>query len=133
MPNATAAKGATITIDGTAIGELTNISTPELSQEVIEVTTLADATPQKIANGIIAAGDVTISGNYYNSDTGQAALRTAVNGAAHTFIITLPNTGAETFTFSAIVTKFGNPESEKGGSLKFSATLAVTGAVTITA
>ena len=126
--NAIKAKGTTITIDGTAIGELTNIGEPEIGQEVAEVTTLADEWARKVATGVVTAGDVSISGNYYYSNAGQAALRAAASDQAlHTFVITLPDTSTEQCTFSGIVTKLGGPEAEKGGTLKFQATISVDG------
>lgn len=131
--NATPAKGATITIDGTAIGELTDISCPEMSQEVIEVTTLADTAKRIIASGVDTWGDVTISGNYYNSNAGQTALlAAATDGALHAFIITLPDSGAETWSFNAIVSKLGGISAAKGGHLTFEATLSIDNAVTRT-
>lgn len=133
MANAIKAKGTTISIGGTTIGELTNIQAPEISQETIDVTTLADQWKTAIASGHYVAGDVTISGNYYSANAGQAALRAAVDGATHAIVITLQDTGNETIGFNAIVSKLGGPEAEKGGHLKFQATLVVDGAVTFTA
>ena len=40
---------------------------------------------------------------------------------------TLPDTSTEQCTFSGIVTKLGGPEAEKGGTLKFQATISVDG------
>jgi hypothetical protein len=133
MANATKAQGTTITIGGTTIGELTNIQAPEISQEAVDITSLADTWKTIIASGLKVAGDVTISGNYYSANAGQAALRAAVNGATHAVVITLQDTGNETISFNAIVSKLGGPEAEKGGHLKFQATLTIDGAVTFTA
>jgi hypothetical protein len=133
MASGTKGQGTTLTMDGTTIGELTNIQCPETTQGVNDITTLADTTKTLLASGVIEYGDVVVSGNYYSANTGQAALRAAVNGASHAFIITLQDTGNETCAFSAFVTKLGGPEAEKGGHLKFQATLAITGAVTWTA
>lgn len=125
-PNAIKAKGTTITVDGTSIGELTNIGEPGISQEVAEVTTLADEWKRIVATGVVSGEDVTLSGNYWYSDGGQAALRAASHDQSpHTFVITLPDTSTEQCTFTGIVTKWGAPESEKGGTLKFQVTIAV--------
>ena len=130
-PNSIRAKGTTITIDGTSIGELTNIGEPGIAQEVADVSTLADEWSRKIATGVVSGEDVTLSGNYWYSDGGQAALRAAAHDQTlHTFIITLPDSSTEQCTFTGIVTKWGAPEAEKGGTLKFQVTIAVDGTPT---
>lgn len=133
MANATKAQGTTITIDATPIGELTNIGSPEIGQEAVEVSTLADTWQTFISGGLKTSGEVTLSGNYYSANAGQAALRAAVDGASHAIVITLQDTGNETIAFSAFVTKLGGPEAEKAAHLKFQVTLRPTGAIVFTA
>jgi hypothetical protein len=104
MARAVKGLGTTISIGGTTIGNLTDISGVNDSVETMEVTTLASTVKDYIP-GIFDGGEVTISGFFEPGNAGQSALNTAfAAGTESQVIITFPSSMGATWTFNALVT-----------------------------
>ena len=129
MTEANASFGTSITIDGAAIAELTNIGGVDLTVDVIDVTShdSSNAFREKIA-GLIDAGQIPIEGNFYPGDTGQAALLAKLLArVVGVFVITFPSSVGATWTFNALVIGFKAADAPVDGVLPFSANLEITG------
>jgi len=120
--------GTTIQIGATTIGTLTSIVTPEISADTIESTTLDTATGYKtFVQGIRDGGEVSMTGYFDPSDTGQTALKTALDaGTVDTYTITFPF-GTNTWTFTATVTKYKTGEANLSDLLSFEITVKISG------
>lgn len=139
MSSATSAMGCSIAAgDGassesfTDIAEVTDISGPSESVEVIDVTHLGSASSRReYISGAIDSGEVTISGNYLPATAAQTVLRTNMNARTeNNYQITFTDTGSTTWTFAARVTAHEVTMSE-GDAVSFSATLKISGAITV--
>ena len=125
MARATKGLGTTISIGGTAIGNLTDINGTDMSVETQEVTTLDDTAKDYIP-GIFDGGEVSVSGFFEPGNTGQAAMDTAFRaGTESTFIITFPTSMGATWTFTGYVTKMSSGAS-LSDPVKFDATILLT-------
>ena len=127
--NAKHALGTTLSINGNAIAELTEINGLDLSADTIDTTTLDAADGHRtFIQGLKDAGEVSLSGNFYPGDTnGQKALLTAFNnGTADTYIITFPTSMGATWTFTGIVTKYTTGAGLED-AVSFEASIKVTG------
>jgi hypothetical protein len=134
MGNAYKGDGTSLTIGGVTVGEITNIKLPKRTSDVVETTVLSDTWATFMRAGGLSAGEITIQGNYYPGDTGQAALETGLSATtASSFVITLSDSGAEAWSFSGFVKDIDPGEAEKKSTLKFSVTIQITGTVTRTA
>jgi len=123
------ALGTTLKQGTTTIGKLTSISSPEKTADTKEVTTL-DVTDgyKKYIQGLKDGGEVTVTGFFDITDTGQLALDTVFEaGTIDTYIITFPAAIDATFTFSGIVTKYAVGEANLEDPLDFEATIKVSG------
>jgi predicted secreted protein len=123
-----AAKGTTITLGGTAVGEVTSISGLALSADTIETTNLLSTDGyREFIQGWRDGGEVSISGFFSNSDAGQAAFLTALNsGTSTATVITFPSPNAATWTCNGIVTAY-ETGAELEDAVSWDATLKVTG------
>lgn len=136
MSDAVSAQGATIAVgDGaspevfTEIGEVTDFTTPDGEAPDIDVTHLG-STAAEFLQGLPDNGSVPISGNFVGGDAAQSTLRTArAAQTLKTFKITLTDSPATVFTFSAFVKSFVVAAAQND-KLGFSANLRVSGAVT---
>jgi hypothetical protein len=105
MARAVKGLGTTISIGGTTIGNLTDISGVDMSVETMEVQTLA-STVKDYITGIFDGGEVGITGFFEPGNAGQAAVQTAFEaGSESQFVITFPSTMGATWTFNGLVTK----------------------------
>lgn len=127
MPNAKTGYSTTIKIGVTTIGEVTAIGSVAIAVASIDVTTLADAFAQFIP-GVADAGEVTISGNFYPSDSGQVALETAAFAkTTNEYTITFPTALGVTWIFDAFITNFATGELTNSGAIPFEITVKITG------
>lgn len=132
-------KGATISVGGSAVGEILSIGGVEVSRDTADVSNHdSDGDFKEYIPTFRDGGEVAITGNYVQGDVGQLALGTAAaSGAASAIVITFPKLSTESaaakWSFNAIVTKY-KPVDEAGTAdqLKFGATLKITGAPTFT-
>jgi hypothetical protein len=104
--------------------------------DIKDVTCLEDTAKQKI-KGIPDFGSIEVEGNRVMTDPGQEDLRQAgedTDDDAYNFEVRIPGvgtTGANVkFSFKALVGKMKTAPGQVDDRLRFSATLAVTGAVT---
>jgi len=125
---AEAALGLTFAKGGTGISEITSITGPSTTADTVEVTHYtSDDGYKEFVQTFRDGGEIVIEGNLDASDDGQVALITDLNdGSSDAYTLTLPNTEASTWTFSAIVTAFETLQ-PRDGVIGFSATLKVTG------
>jgi len=133
LTQANSAFGTSITIDSTAIAELTNIGGVDISMDTIDVTNhdSPDAFREKIA-GLIDAGQIPIEGNFYPGDTGQMALLAKLLArTVGVFVITFPASIGAAWTFNALVVGFKAADAPIDGQLPFSANLEITGKPTL--
>lgn len=124
--------GAAISVASNDIGGVNTISISESESADIDVTT-HDSTAKEFLGGLTDFGTVTISGKYNISDTGQAYLRNADNqgGAAVACEITFSDDS--TASFNAVLKGFGVEVEDVDGTVNFTATLKVSGAITYAA
>jgi len=138
MTNAISGVGAKLQLgDGaspqvyTAIGEVLNISGPELSAEQIEVTSL-DSTGgyKEYIPGLLDGGTVSIEFNYADGDTQQETLRTRVsttNQAAAAYRIVIPDSPHSYVAFNGIVESY-SMSIESGSAITVSVGIKISGA-----
>jgi predicted secreted protein len=122
--------GATLAKGVTSIGVLTSIKAPEKSADTVETTTLDSSDGFKtFLQGMRDGGEMTASGYFDVSDTGQIAMNTAIEaGTVDAYTITYPaGMGSPTFTFNGIVTKFVVGEANLEDAVTFEVTLKISG------
>lgn len=103
-----AAFGIGITYDAVDVKELTNVTFGLGTADEIDISNhdSPDSTEEWVA-GIIRCDTVDIEGNFVPTDTGQAALITALQARTKAeLIITLVDSGNATFTGDAYVKSF---------------------------
>jgi len=121
--------GTVLNWDGEDIAELTGISGPSMSAEVIDLTShdSADSFREKVA-GVRDGGEISIEGNFIPGDTaGQiAAIADFIAGSTKEVIITGPTAAGFTWTADAFISAF-EPSHPFDDKLSFTATLTITG------
>ena len=117
----------------TAIPSLLDFELDLGETEEIDVTT-HDSTgdTREFVNGFKNPADMTIPIVFDADDTVHQYLQAAHGGAAEDFVLTLPNTGAATYTFSALVKGF-SIASPVDGRQEATMTLKPTGAIVFAA
>ena len=121
--------GTTFSWNGNTVGELTNIGTPQITADSIDVTTHQSADSyREFIPGLLNAGAVTLSGWFKASDAdGQAAMLTDMaSRTVREAIVTLPDNLA-TFTFNGFLTSWNLGEAGSDGAIPFAAEVKVTG------
>lgn len=121
--------GTTLSKNGTLIGGLSSISSPEKSVDTIDTTTL-DITDgyKRFIPGLKDGGEVTVKGFFDTADAGQTSLDSAFeNQSTDSYIITFPATIGATFQFNGIITKFTPGEANTEDPLSFELTIKVSG------
>lgn len=121
--------GITVSIAGTDAAELVSAAGPNMSKDTHDISNMED-TWREFAAGLVDIGEVTLGLNFdpFAHDA-VAELITATVPSA--IIITWPDTGSSTWTFSAFITAFA-ASGEIDGKLAASVTLKGTGALTMT-
>lgn len=131
MARATKSLSTTISIGGTLIGNLTDISGIDMSVETMEVQTL-DSTTKDFITGLFDAGEATVSGFFEPGNSGQAAINTAyLAGTESTFIITYPTSMGATETFTGYITKISRGSAKLSDPLPFEFTVQLTALPTL--
>lgn len=77
-----------------ALGKVTGISGPNAQSEKIDQTDLDDTQYARMMAGLITGGDVSFELNLAPSDTGHAALKTAMEGRYAIEVKITPPTGS---------------------------------------
>jgi hypothetical protein len=106
--------------DHAPIGDITDIS--DFGQQVndIEVTAHdSSGNAEEYISGVISGGEITLTVNFDATDTsGQMAFVAAVStGAPRQYVIRLPNSGTNTFTFWGYCKSY-KVKSELKGAIK---------------
>lgn len=115
-----------------AIGQLTSISSPSMSQETIDVTTLDSAGEYREFIGSFKdGGDVTASGFFNPQDPGQEAVYEALeNSSTEDFAIEFPAAMGASWKFKGVVTAY-NTSAELEDAISFEITIKVSGKPTL--
>jgi len=116
-----------------AVGGLTNIPSPQISAEEIDVTTLdSDGGFREFIAGFKDAGEISLEGNTRittagDFDAGQKRMYDLMDsGAVTNFVIEFPPEFQAVWTFEGIVTGFA-VDAALEDAISFSATVRVTG------
>lgn len=125
---ATRSIGTKILIGQDAIGDLSSIGSPSITQEEIDVTTLdSEGGYREFIAGFKDPGEVAISGFFVPHDDGQAAFYQALeSGDVEDFQIIYPPSLGVSWSFPGIVTAF-NVTSETEEAIGFEGTIRVSG------
>lgn len=131
--------GTTVTFDGDDIGGLNSIGLPDESRGDVEVTDNDSGGSREYLPGLREPGTIALEGRIIPGDVGQDRLRTNkdTEDQPKEVVITLPASATDdstvvTYTFDAYVSALGGDlpqDSDDPG--QFTATLKVTGAVTV--
>jgi predicted secreted protein len=118
---------------GVPVGHLTSISSPSMSQETIDVTTLdSPGEYREFIGGFKDGGEVSASGFFDPSDAGQQAVYTALeNSAVEKFTIQFPASMGASWEFDGVVTSF-QTTAELEEAIGFEITIQVSGKPTLT-
>lgn len=124
--------GTQIRIGLNAIGDLSSIGSPSITQEEIDVTTLdSEGGYREFIAGFKDAGEVPISGFFVPSDQGQAAVYTTLeSGDVEDFEVIYPPKLGASWSFPGIVTAY-NVTTETEEAIGFEATIRVSGKPTL--
>jgi len=127
------AKGAIISVGGTAIDGVQSLSIPSDSVDLIDVSSHSSANARReFVSGMIDSDDLSITLIYDSADAVHETLRTAPGGAALSFVITLAGgLSNDIHTFSALVTGFAIDLAYDGAETA-TVTIKRTGADTVT-
>lgn len=130
---AKSAFGATISLAASALAEVTSISVPSLTGEVIDVSTHASpGRYREFVRGMRDTGEFTVTMNYLAGSASDDACIAAVNADTPTAvtIIAAATSGTETITISAFGTNYTVNELAPDGSQTATLTLKPTGQIT---
>ena len=120
--------GGTVLTIGSAISELTSISGPTISLDVLDVTSHDSADQfREFVAGLADGGEISVEGNFIDAAQANILLALLVSRDVTTgATIVFPNTEASTWTFDCFVTGYESSE-PFDDKLSFTATLKITG------
>lgn len=129
MSHATWAFGTQLLKDGVPICELTNIDGLAVTSDEIDVTShCSPGGYEEVIQSIRRTGSVSLEGNFYPGDPGQAALMADyLTGVIGNYKIKFPATMACEWSFQAFVKSAPSTSAPVDGQVPFSAELRVTG------
>lgn len=101
--------GCTLTIGGTAVGNITSISGPSIKRDAIDISTM-DSTQKyrEFIPGMIDAGEVTAELNYDGTTTVSKFLADQLTASAQAIVITFSDSDTATWTGSGFITSLGH-------------------------
>lgn len=125
--------GTDFTWNSVEVVEVNTVGDIDLTSDDIEVTHYkSDDGYKEYIQGLRDGGEIAVEGNFIPSDAGQASLIADFNtGVKRTFLVTLPNTDASTWSGSAYVKGF-TTSTEINDKIMFTATIKLTGKPTFT-
>lgn len=131
--SAESATGTTFTWNSVVVAEVNTVGDISLTSDDIEVTHYtSDDGYKEYIQGLRDGGEITVTGNLLSGDAGQASFIADINtGVKRTGIVTLPNTDASLWTFTAYVKGFMHTF-PIGDKLGFEATIKISGKPTFT-
>ncbi len=121
-------------IGGDAIAEVTNIGGPNVTRDEVEVTHHQSTDMwEEVLPSIKRSGEITVEGNFVPGDAdGQIALMDDfAGGVSDDYAIVFPDALAAAWEFSAWVKSPLQTGAPVDGKVPFTATLRITGAVTL--
>lgn len=130
---AQSAYGATASVGGTALTEVTSIGIPSLTGEVIDVSSHGSTGRwREFIRGMRDAGEFAITMRYTAGSSVDDACIAAITSDAATAVVLEANaaSGQEDFTISAFGTDYSVNELEPDGDQTATLTLKPTGSVT---
>lgn len=124
--------GTVIRIGTNAIGDLSSIGSPSITQEEIDVTTLdSEGGFREFIAGFKDPGELNISGFFVPADVGQIAVYEAMeSGEIQDFEIIYPPQLGASWTFQGFVSSF-TITAETDEAIGFEATIRVSGKSTL--
>ena len=125
------ALGTIFKFNSVAVGSLTSIGEITPEAEEIDATCLDSAGGYKeYVQGFKDSGEVPVTGFFDKTDAGQTAMRTGfTTGAASAVLVTFPD--GSTVTANGWVKSFSIGSAEVDGLVGFTATVRLTGSVTV--
>ena len=128
----TPGKGTTITVGGSSIAQILDITPPQVSNEPQEVTTLSDTWATFLAT-LPDGGEVTLTLLWDHDSATHATLWTmATDGSSATFVITLPAPSSTTYSFTGRVSGISGQQITAKNTVQANVTIKVSGAITAT-
>lgn len=129
--NATLLK-VSISASATTITQRTSVGIPSAERAAIETTDL-DSTDATFIVGIRRSRELTFEINYDPAETTHAYLWTSYQaGTKDAWTVVLADAGAGTFTFDGYLTAFAPSAAQVDGLVRFTGTVRITGAITLT-
>lgn len=125
--------GATVSVGGASLAEVTAIGIPSLTGEVIDVSTHSSTNRwREFIRGMRDAGEFTVTMRYEAGSATDDACIAAITADTATAIVldAKASSGTEDFTFNAFGTDYSVNDLEPNGDQTASLTLKPTGAVT---
>lgn len=125
--------GVTVTVGGTAVLGLVDVSLPEVDVTDIDVTTHASEDGyREFVGGLKDGGVMTLSGKYLIGDAGQVKLRDPEQQGGDPVAIVVTFSDLSTAEFDAVIKGYGvnNPLDE---DVQFTSSLKISGPVTYAA
>ena len=125
------AQGTTFSYKGTAVGQLTSISGPGISNPTVDVSSLDDVARKKISGGIVDGGQVTLGLTFDADDTMHGLLASdLIAGNSGQAVITWQNgtSATSTWTFTVFPTEM-SPVASVGEALTADVTFDVNGTI----
>ena len=122
--------GVTVSVGGTAVLGLVDVSLPEVAVTDIDVTTHASTDSyREFIGGLKDGGVMTLSGKYLIADTGQVKLRDKAQQGGNPVAIVVEFSDNSTASFNAVIKGYGvsNPLDE---DVTFTSSLKISGPVT---
>ena len=125
--------GTKFTIDGKAVGSLTNIGGVELSAETSEVTALDNTDGYKeFLGGFKDGGEVSLEGYLDGEDEGQGVMYTAFEDQEeHECTIVFPAAIGKSWAFRGVITKYSAGSASLNDALKFGGSVKISGKPTL--
>lgn len=125
-------KGTTLSWSGTAVSQIQSFNGPAVQHEALDVSDLDDAARARLAAGIYNLEPVTLELNWDANNAGihDSLLDACIAGTSGATIITWPDSGTTTWTFTTFVTRF-EPRAAVGESLGATVELTPSGTLAI--
>lgn len=100
--------GTTLTIGGTAVGNIMSISGPDQSRDPIDISTMESSNKfREFIPGMIDAGELTMELNF-DGTTVSSVLDGQLTATASSIVVTFSDADTATFTCNGFITALGH-------------------------
>ena len=100
--------GTTLTIGGTAVGNIMSISGPNITRDSIDISTMDSTSKMReFIPGMIDNGEVSVDLNF-DGTTISALLAAQLTATAQAIVITMSDTDTATWTGTGFITSLGH-------------------------